>query len=491
GDTAVGSRNGTPKHGQTLKQYLMSVLQGINPNIRKMKQLEYGALASRANQIKEELRKGVRRHYKEVIDVSWGDSHRAGVKPLTFVRQVLAACVYPPLINSNNLPLDVRQRAQKQLGTCAGGSVGKGYASGVSEIIHSISEFIKRRDGGIPSQPENIYISAGSQWSIGNILHVLVNSEASPKTGVLIPVPCHITTAVSITGLGAVTVPYYLSEEQAWALQVEELQRALESAKGVCNPVALYVINPGNPTGYVQSRKSVQEVIRFASEKGLFLLVDEVYQDSVYGENSEFVSYKRALSEMGPPFSGTVELASFHSVSKGFLGECGLRSGYVELVNLDPAVMNYIQTLFSKDSSSPVLGQIALDLMTDPPKPGDPSYPLYNQVGTLELYLLRTSQHYVNLPGLSCPPIGGGFYAFVRLHLTPKSIQKSKELGLQPDTFYCMKLLEEGGVLTTPGCEYGQKEGTYHIRYNTQIELALDKVCRSRNSSLSSRSPSC
>uniref|UniRef100_A0A3Q0SM88 alanine transaminase n=1 Tax=Amphilophus citrinellus TaxID=61819 RepID=A0A3Q0SM88_AMPCI len=423
----------------------MSVLQGINPNIRKMKQLEYGALASRANQIKEELRKGVRRHYKEVIDVSWGDSHRAGVKPLTFVRQVLAACVYPPLINSNNLPLDVRQRAQKQLGTCAGGSVGKGYACG-------ISEFIKRRDGGIPSQPENIYISAGSQWSIGNILHVLVNSEASPKTGVLIPVPCHITTAVSITGLGAVTVPYYLSEEQAWALQVEELQRALESAKGVCNPVALYVINPGNPTGYVQSRKSVQEVIRFASEKGLFLLVDEVYQDSVYGENSEFVSYKRALSEMGPPFSGTVELASFHSVSKGFLGECGLRSGYVELVNLDPAVMNYIQTLFSKDSSSPVLGQIALDLMTDPPKPGDPSYPLYNQVGTLELYLLRTSQHY-NLPGLSCPPIGGGFYAFVRLHLTPKSIQKSKELGLQPDTFYCMKLLEEGGVLTTPGSQ--------------------------------------
>lgn len=60
---------------------------------------------------------------------------------------------------------------------------------------------------------------------------------------------------------------------------------------------------------------------------------------------------------------------------------CGLRAGYVELVNLDPAVMKYIYTLFSKDSCSPVLGQIALDLMTDPPKPGDPSYLLYKQVG--------------------------------------------------------------------------------------------------------------
>lgn len=47
----------------------------------------------------------------------------------------------------------------------------------------------------------------------------------------------------------------------------------------------------------------------------------QVYQDCVYGERSEFVSYKRVLSEMGPPLSDTVELASFHSASKGFMGE--------------------------------------------------------------------------------------------------------------------------------------------------------------------------
>lgn len=59
---------------------------------------------------------------------------------------------------------------------------------------------------------------------------------------------------------------------------------------------------------------------------------------------------------------------------------CGLRGGYVELVNIDPAVMKYIHTLFSKDSCAPVLGQIALDLMANPPKPGDPSYQLYHMV---------------------------------------------------------------------------------------------------------------
>uniref|UniRef100_A0A3Q4MPR1 alanine transaminase n=1 Tax=Neolamprologus brichardi TaxID=32507 RepID=A0A3Q4MPR1_NEOBR len=394
-----------------------------------MTQLEYGTLARRANQIKDELRQGVRRPYKEVIDVFQGDLHKAGMKPLTFVRQVLAACVYPPLINSSNLPLDVRQRTQEELRRCVGGSVGEGNVCGLM------------------------------MWK--------KHENASPRTGVLIPVPCHNKTVLSIMQLGAVAVPYYLSEEQGWALQVEELQRALESAKGVCNPVALYIINPGNPAGYVQSQKSVQEVIRFAWEKRLFLLVDEVYQDCVYGENCEFVSYKRTLSEMGPPFSGTVELASFHSVSKSFSGEyvCGLRAGYVELVNLDPAVMKYIHTLFSKDSCETVLGQIALDLMMDPPKPGDPSYLLYKQVVN-------------SLPGFSCSPIEGGLFAFPRLHLTPKAIQKAKELGLQPDTFYCTRLLEEGGVFTGPGWEYGQKEGTYHIRYNTSRDVMEELLRR-------------
>lgn len=41
---------------------------------------------------------------------------------------------------------------------------------------------------------------------------------------------------------------------------------------------------------------------------------------------------------MGEPYSNTVELLSLNSVSKGLLGECGLRGGYMEALNLD----NYI-----------------------------------------------------------------------------------------------------------------------------------------------------
>ncbi len=46
-----------------------------------------------------------------------------------------------------------------------------------------------------------------------------------------------------------------------------------------------------------------------------------LYQSCVYGDDTEIYSYKKVLSEMGSTISSTVELASFNSVSKGFMGE--------------------------------------------------------------------------------------------------------------------------------------------------------------------------
>uniref|UniRef100_A0A665VZ52 alanine transaminase n=1 Tax=Echeneis naucrates TaxID=173247 RepID=A0A665VZ52_ECHNA len=401
---------------------------------------------------------GMKKPYKEIIDLSWGDLQRAGVKPLSFVRQVLAACVYPKLLKSHAEGSEAAEGIFVSSGSYTA-------TAGIPEIVHRVAEFITRQDGGIPSHPENIYISAGSQR---NIVTILMNRKASPRTGILTPVPCYNIATLSMMAQGATVVPYYLNQEHSWELQIEELHRALESAQRVCNPVALYVINPGNPTGHVQSRKSMQEVIHFVSERSLFLLADEidVYQDCFNGEKTEFV-----LMEMGPPLSDTVELASFHSASKGFMGECGLRDGYVELVNLDHTVMKYIYVLFSKDSSAPVLGQFALDLMANPPQPGDPSYPLYNVVRTdidiTTLVLADNAKRAVevvnNMLGFCCQPVEGGAFAFPQLHLPPKAIEK--EMGMKPDTYYCTRLYEESGVLVRPGSEYGQKEGTYHIRF--------------------------
>lgn len=59
------------------------------------------------------------------------------------------------------------------------------------------------------------------------------------------------------------------------------------------------------------------------------LLPLQVYQDNVYAEGSQFHSFKKVLTEMGPPYATQQELASFHSVSKGYMGECVQAQGVV------------------------------------------------------------------------------------------------------------------------------------------------------------------
>lgn len=69
-----------------------------------------------------------------------------------------------------------------------------------------------------------------------------------------------------------------------------------------------------------------------------------------------------------------------------FIPRCGLRGGYMELVNFDPAVMDYIRKLFNIESCTVVAGQLALDLMADPPKSGDPSFPIFSEVDVTMLF---------------------------------------------------------------------------------------------------------
>ena len=75
----------------------------------------------------------------------------------------------------------------------------------------------------------------------------------------------------------------------------------------------------------------------------------------------------QVLAELGKDYSDVV-LASFHSISKGFYGECGRRGGYVELLNLPPDVFAELVKLASIDLCSNLNGQICTALMMSPPK---------------------------------------------------------------------------------------------------------------------------
>ena len=93
--------------------------------------------------------------------------------------------------------------------------------------------------------------------------------------------------------------------------------------------------------------ENIQSIIKFAFEKRLVIIADEVYQKNVYDDSLKFFSFKKVLNELGSPYKENQELFSLHSISKGVLGECGFRGGYMECVNLEEKVHGELLKLLS------------------------------------------------------------------------------------------------------------------------------------------------
>lgn len=257
----------------------------------------------------------------------------------------------------------------------------------------------------------------------------------------------------------------YADEDKEWSLDINELKRSLNEARPHCVPRVLAVINPGNPTGSVLTRENIRQIVRFAHEERLLIIADEVYQQNVWAEGAEFHSFKSVMRELGIQH----ELASMMSISKGFMGECGLRGGYCELVDVDPAVKAIFLKMLSARLCCSVLGQVALDCIVNPPKAGEPSYELFVRerdgvLKDLNEKARLVAQSLNAIEGIQTNSVAGAMYAFPRITIPAKAIEAARQAGQQPDFFYAMRLLEQTGVCIVPGSGFGQRPGTFHFR---------------------------
>ena len=237
------------------------------------------------------------------------------------------------------------------------------------------------------------------------------------------------------------------------------------------------VINPGNPTGSVLSVDNMRDVARFAAERGMLVIADEVYQSNIWDSSKEFVSFKRVAVEMGlldPERSevavpGGLQLASLQSTSKGFTGECGRRGGYMEVCGVDADVRGELYKLASLTLCANTTGQLLIGLQCRPPRAGDPSWPLYQAerdaiLASLSRRALKLNSVLRGMEGASCQPAEGALYAFPRLTLPPRAVAAAAAAGKPADAFYALALLEEKGIVVVPGSGFGQRPGTFHFR---------------------------
>ncbi|KAL6112639.1 gpt2 [Pungitius sinensis] len=442
----------------------------LNPQVKAVEYAVRGPIVIKAGDIERRLQQGEKLSFTDVIKANIGDAHAMGQQPITFLRQVVALCCFPELLSSPVFPDDAKQRAQHILQDCGGQSIGSYSASqGLPCVRRDVADYITHRDQGVPSDWNNIYLTTGASDGIMSILKLIVSGQGPSRTGVMIPIPQYPLYSAAISELDAVHINYYLDEDNCWALDIEELQRAYLAAKQQCHPRVLCIINPGNPTGQVQSKKCIEEVLHFAYEENLFVMADEVYQDNVYSPDCQFHSFKKVLYEMGPEYFNSVELVSFHSTSKGYTGECGFRGGYMEVLNMDPQVEAQLVKLLSVRLCPPVPGQAAMDVIVNPPKEHEPSYAQFTKEKSSVLDVLAhkaklTEQFLNSVPGIKCNPVQGAMYAFPQIFIPPRAIQEAQSLSMAPDMLYCLRLLEETGICVVPGSGFGQREGTFHFR---------------------------
>ncbi|MEW6013290.1 MAG: aminotransferase class I/II-fold pyridoxal phosphate-dependent enzyme [Elusimicrobiota bacterium] len=440
-------------------------IKKLNPNLIKAQYAVRGKIVQRAYELEQEG--------KKIIYCNIGNPQALKQKPLTYVRQLLALCEYPKLIEDQKTKAlfhkDVIEKARKILTENPNGLGAYTQSEGMIFIRKAVSKFISERDG-IESDPTKIILTDGASKGIQSVFTLLLNN---PNSGFMIPIPQYPLYSATIELYGAKQINYYLDEEKHWELNKEELESSIDEAKkkGI-EPVAIVVINPGNPTGSVLSKENIKMIISFAQKHNLSILADEVYQENIYSDHHKFHSFAKVMDEMKVT---DVSLFSFHSTSKGFLGECGHRGGYFETKNVDSEVYSQLIKLQSIGLCSNTAGQIVTYAMVNPPQKHEDSYETYMKeknsiLGELKKKAEILGEELNKIKGMSLKFPYGAMYAFVKIDLPEdkniKNMSKKEiaEYESKRDFNYCLELLEETGICVVPGSGFGQKPHTYHFR---------------------------
>lgn len=444
----------------------------VNPNILEMEYAVRGPIPKRAAELKKQG--------KSIIPANIGNPQALGQVPLTYLRQVLSLVEDPAKIDRERqlkslfeespycdlrdedfVSEDILQLSEGILAASGTGMGAYTESKGMLFIREAIAEFIDKRDEVLPgkgvlAETENIFLTTGASQGVYFVVDLLIADE---KDGIMIPIPQYPLYSAAIKKAGGVQVNYYPDEEGGWVFDREILVEAYRKAseKGV-NIKAIVVINPGNPTGAVLDEKSMLEVIEFARENSLMIIADEVYQENVYG--GKFLSFAKVLG------TDPIPLVSLHSISKGFLGECGHRGGYLEMRNppkIEGTSLDFIDLLnkqasVSLCSSTP--GQVLTYLMVKPPDENTKTYQIYQAekeqvLSDLHEKALMVREAFTKMDGMECYGETGALYLFPRITKLPEG---------KTDFDYCMALLEETGLCTVNGSGFGQAEGTSHLR---------------------------
>lgn len=299
-------------------------------------------------------------------------------------------------------------------------------APGLPELREAAARYLA--GPGLPSpSPDQVVVTAGAKQALFNAAFALFG----PGDRVAVAAP-YWTSYPQIVGL-ARAEPVILrgAEERDFRLTPEDLEKAGD-LKG------LILCSPSNPTGTVYSRDELRALARWARDRGVWLLSDEIYRKIHYEDGGRPAP---GLLDLDPEDRGPFVVID--GVSKSF-AMTGWRIGFA-LSDADVvAQMAAIQSHTTSNPAAP--SQVAaLEAVSDRER-------AEASVGEMRQAFQRRRDLVVEmirerLPGIAYLEPRGAFYLFLRVD---GLFQEGED-----STSFCSRLLEEAEVALVPGAAFG------------------------------------
>ncbi|MDR3632419.1 MAG: pyridoxal phosphate-dependent aminotransferase [Isosphaeraceae bacterium] len=313
--------------------------------------------------------------------------------------------------------------------------------AGMPELREAIADLYTKQQG-LPTQAAQVVISNGAKHSIHNALMAL----CGPGDEVIIPSPYWVSYADLVKLTGATPVVIATPESSGFKLTPEQLEAAITPRSRL-----LMINSPSNPTGVVYVRGDLERLADVVLRTQIGVISDEIYEQLTYGGVAPtcFATLRPELAERTITVSG---------VSKTY-AMTGWRIGWA----VAPlAVSKFMGDLQSQETSNPcsVSQWAALEAVTGPQ---DSVRAMKEQFAKRRAYVLERIER---LPGVTCIPPGGAFYAFMNV-----SSHFGRTLGGQvitDSTSFCLTALAKAHVALVMGSAFGA-EGYARLSFATDL----------------------
>jgi aspartate/methionine/tyrosine aminotransferase len=160
-------------------------------------------------------------------------------------------------------------------------------AGGLPELKEAIAAKTLR-DSGYAVTAGQVVVTNGGKQALYNTFAALLD----PGDEALLPAPYWTTYPESIRLAGGVPVEVHTDETTGYRVSLDQLEAALTPRTKL-----LVFVSPSNPTGAVYSPAEVEAIGRWAVEKGIWVVTDEIYEHLVYGD-ARFASMPTLVPEL-------------------------------------------------------------------------------------------------------------------------------------------------------------------------------------------------